>query len=63
MTINQAIRQIIASEPFKEKAKKDAKLRVFLGRFLKGEIKNGSAIEVLLKFGYKVEIKKIQAES
>ncbi len=56
MTIKQAVRQLINSEAFKLEARKDAKLRVFLGRYNKGEIKNGAAIEVLLKFGYKVDV-------
>lgn len=58
MTINQAIRQVIESQRFKEESRKDAKLRVFLGRYIKGEVKNGAATELLMKFGYKVDIKK-----
>lgn len=58
MNIKQGIKQVMESEAFKEAARKDARLRVFLGRYNKGEIKNGAAIELLLKFGYKVSVKK-----
>lgn len=57
MTIDEAVKQLISSEEFKLDAREDAKLRVFLGRYNKGEIKNGAAIDMLLKYGYTVEVK------
>jgi hypothetical protein len=54
MTIEKAIEHLVISTQFREDAKHDAKLRVFLGRHRKGEIRNGAAIELLLKYGYKI---------
>ena len=56
MTIKSAISQVIESERFREKAKTDAKLRVFKGRFISGKIKPGAAIQILTKFGYRIEV-------
>ena len=55
MTIEKAVEQLIASEKFQEKARQDARLRVFLQRYREGKVKNGMAINLLKKFGYKIE--------
>lgn len=56
MTIKEAIQQLFISEKFREDAKKDARLRVCLGRHNKGELKNGAIIELLEKYGYKTNV-------
>lgn len=56
MTIKSAISQLIESERFRNKAKTDAKLRVFKGRFIGGKIRPGSAVQMLTKFGYRIEV-------
>lgn len=56
MTIKKAISELMASEPFLEDSRKDAKLRVFKQRYNEGKIKNGAAVGILLHYGYKVEV-------
>lgn len=56
MTIKQAIKEVIDSEAFMEQARSDARLRVFLGRWNAGEIKENAAMKLLKKFGYKINI-------
>ncbi len=63
MTIQEAVNHLLQSDSFKEEARQDSKLRVFLGRWNRQKIKNGAAIEVLLKFGYKVEVKNPKSKS
>lgn len=58
MTIEKAIGQLLTSEKFKEHARKDARLRIYLGRHQKGMLKTDAAIKLLLEFGYKIEVKK-----
>jgi hypothetical protein len=56
MNIERAILEVIETEKFKEAAKTNATLRVFLSRFRKGNIRNSSAIELLEKYGYVVSV-------
>lgn len=58
MTIQKAINDLIQSVAFKEAARTDAKLRVFLGRLRKQEIKTGAMVDLLIRFGYKIEVRK-----
>ena len=60
MEINNAIETLLLSTPFKEKAKEKnkegGKLRMFVTRYQRGEVKTGSAIDLLESFGYKIDI-------
>jgi hypothetical protein len=58
VTIYQALEKLIDSEQFKIDARKDSSLRVFTLRFKKGEIKNGAAVEMLIRYGYTIHVKK-----
>ena len=58
MTIQEAINELIEREDFKNAARQDAKLRVYIGRIKKEGVKTGATIELLQQFGYKVEILK-----
>jgi len=58
MTIEKAVEDLLNSEEFKADARQDAKLRVFIGRYRKGTVGNGAAIELLLRYGYTIEVKK-----
>jgi hypothetical protein len=58
MTIEKAIKDLLQSDGFKQAAKNDAKLRVYAGRIKKEGVKNGAAIDLLLMFGYKVDVTK-----
>lgn len=60
MEVNTALETLLSSQAFKDKAKgknKDGgKLRMFMTRYQRGEISTGTAVTLLEKFGYKVEI-------
>ena len=58
MTIEQAVEKLLNSQEFKDAANKDSNLRVAAMRLKKEGVKYGKAIDLLLKFGYKVEAKK-----
>ena len=58
MTIEQAISELMGSEAYLTASRHDAALRVYLGRYRQGTLKNASAIELLEKFGYTIEVKK-----
>ena len=62
MTIEEALKHLIASEAFKHEAKQKDKrgssLRKWLSRYNKGELRTGGAVDLLLEFGYKVVVKK-----
>ena len=54
MTIEKALDELIESEKFKEKARQDARVRVFLQRHREGKIRYGSAVNILKKYGWKI---------
>lgn len=56
MTIKQAIQELMKSDNFLEKCRTDAKLRVFRQRYNAGMIKNGAAVNLLLTYGYKIDV-------
>ena len=60
MKINKAVEDLLNSSSFKEKAKEKNKdggrLRMFVTRYQRGEIKTGTAVSLLEKFGYEVEV-------
>lgn len=56
MTIEKAGDHLFKSKKFKEDAKTNAALRVYLGRFKNRKLKNASLIELLVKYGYKLEV-------
>lgn len=60
MEVNKALQSLLSSEDFKLKAKeknKDGgKLRMFLTRYQRGEVSTGTAVTLLEKFGYEIEI-------
>ena len=62
MNINEAISHLISSDGFKEISKQKNTLgsnyRMFLTRFKRDEIKEGAAVDLLVKHGYVIEIKK-----
>lgn len=60
MNIESALKELINSESFKSAAKKDAKLRVFLSRYYKGCVRYGASVELLIRFGYTININKIK---
>ncbi len=62
MTIKEATEKLVTSEEFKAAAKQlsNAKLRVYLGRYKKGTLSECGALELLLQFGYTVEVKKVK---
>lgn len=53
----KAVEELIDSEDFKRQAKTDSNLRVFKTRFNKGELKNGAMVDLLINFGYTIEVK------
>lgn len=61
MTIQKALSELFDSEAFKIAARQDGKLRLYLGRFKKGALKNGAATELLLQFGYRIEVYRSKA--
>lgn len=60
MEVNKALNDLLNSQDFKEQAKaknKDGgKLRMFVTRYQRGEVSTGTAVTLLEKFGYKVDI-------
>lgn len=62
MSIETAIQKLLSSQEFKDAANKDAKLRVAAGRLKKEGIKYGKAIDLLLQFGYTIEVKKSKSK-
>jgi hypothetical protein len=62
MELKEAIEMLINSDTFKAKAKQKnaegGKYRMFLTRYKKGELKTGSAVDLLLEHGYSIDIKK-----
>jgi ABC-type proline/glycine betaine transport system substrate-binding protein len=60
MEVNKALDSLLKSQAFKEKAKeknKDGgKLRMFVTRYQRGEVSTGTAVTLLEKFGYTVDI-------
>lgn len=58
MTIEKALQTLLESENFKADARQDAKLRMFQSRHRKGEIKTGAAVEMLIRYGYTVDVRK-----
>lgn len=63
MEVNKALERLLTSQAFKEKAKeknKDGgKLRMFVTRYQRGEVSTGTAVTLLEKFGYEIDIKPI----
>jgi hypothetical protein len=56
MSIEKAIGKLLESNKFKEAANRDAKLRVAASRLRKEGIKYGKAVDLLFRFGYKIEV-------
>ncbi len=54
MTINKAMAELVNSEGFKLAARKDSRLRTYLVRYNRGELKTGATVELLLEFGYTI---------
>lgn len=61
MTIEKALQTLLESEQFKLDARQDSNLRVFQSRQRKGQIKTGAAVEMLIRYGYTVDVKKGRA--
>ena len=57
MTIEQAVEKLLSSQEFKNAANKDSNLRVAAMRLKNEGVKYGKAIDLLIQFGYKVEVK------
>jgi hypothetical protein len=57
MTIDEAVLKLINSDSFKEKARHEAKLRVYLGRINKGTANKMIKIDLLEAFGYAINVK------
>ncbi|MES2620183.1 MAG: hypothetical protein V4615_04955 [Bacteroidota bacterium] len=57
MSIDKAIEKLLESKEFKEAANKDSNLRVAASRLRKDGVRYGKAVDLLLQFGYKIEIK------
>jgi hypothetical protein len=62
MTLDQAFKEFLASEEFKEIAKQNtpigSKYRVYNLRYNRGELKSGAIVEILLANGYEVTANK-----
>jgi hypothetical protein len=58
MTIDQAVKELLDSEEFKQAAKNKSTLRSLATRFNNAELKSGAKVELLLQFDYKIEAKK-----
>lgn len=62
MDIQKALEDLLNSEDFKEKAREKnntgGKLRMFLTRYQRNEIKTSAAVSLLEEFGYGIEIVK-----
>lgn len=58
MTIDEAVKELLQSEDFKNAARQDAKLRVYAGRIKKEGVKTSAAIELLQQFNYTIEVNK-----
>jgi hypothetical protein len=54
VTIQEALKQMVDSQDFKEAQKLDSGLRVYAGRIRKGTFTGGAAVKMLEAFGYKV---------
>lgn len=52
MTLQEALKELFESDTFKEAAKDDSNLRVYLLRSRRGELMETSAKRLLLRFGY-----------
>jgi len=63
MTLDQAFKEFLASEEFKEIAKQNTsiggKYRVYNLRYNRGELKSGAIVEILLANGYEVTANKV----
>lgn len=57
MSIEKAISELLSSQTFKDAANKDSNLRVAASRLRKEGVKYGKAVDLLLQFGYKVDVK------
>lgn len=58
MTIEEAVEALLSSKEFKDAANKDSNLRVAAMRLKNEGVKYGKAIDLLLQFGYSIEVKK-----
>jgi hypothetical protein len=60
MEINKALEELINSDSFKEKAKEKnnegSKLRMFLTRYQRNEVKTSTVVSLLEEFGYQIEV-------
>lgn len=60
MNLKEAIKHLIDSESFKDKAKQKnaigGKYRMFITRYKNGELKNGAAIDFLIEHGYSIKV-------
>jgi hypothetical protein len=56
MTIQEALKQMVDSERFRELAKVDAGLRVYAGRIRNDRFSDGAAVRLLQSFGYKINV-------
>ncbi len=63
MTLEQAFKEFLTSEEYKEVAKQNTalggKYRVYLTRYNRGELKSGAMVEILLANGYEVKANKV----
>jgi hypothetical protein len=61
MNIENAVKSLLDSESFRDKAKEKNKeggrLRMFVTRYQRGEVSTGSAVQLLENFGYQIEVK------
>lgn len=58
MTIEEAVKDLLQSEEFHQACQNTPYLRNQLSRFKRGELKAGSMVQLLTRFGYKIEAKK-----
>lgn len=63
MTLEQAFKEFLTSEEYKEVAKQNTalggKYRVYFTRYNRGELKSGAIVEILLANGYEVKANKV----
>jgi hypothetical protein len=63
MTLEQAFKEFLVSEEYKEIAKQKtpigSKYRVYNLRYKRGELKSGAIVEILLANGYEITANKV----
>lgn len=58
MNIEQAMNDLVNRSDFRRDAAKIGALRTFRRRYTRGEMKNGAAIDMLIRYGYRIDVKK-----